>query len=142
RELLPLLSRPRSPPSTIKTTLPRRSLPAHGHIINVTAREGLTELSRSHPIKSGRHVHTNMAKAALQMFTHTEAATMWKEHRVAVNAVEPGWLSAHPEWEKECDALYQKRMKRVGVEDLEGKYAFPLDWEDGVGRVLWVLGRS
>ncbi len=42
--------------------------------------------------KSGRHPHTNMAKAALNMLVRTSAAEFAAD-RVFLNAVDPGWFS-------------------------------------------------
>jgi NAD(P)-dependent dehydrogenase (short-subunit alcohol dehydrogenase family) len=44
------------------------------HIINVSAMEG-----KFHFFKEDRHPHTNMAKAALNMLTHTAAGTLAKD---------------------------------------------------------------
>jgi hypothetical protein len=42
--------------------------------------------------KNGRHPHTNMAKAALNMMVHTSAAECAAD-RVFLSAVDPGWFS-------------------------------------------------
>lgn len=44
-----------------------------------------------------------MSKAALNMITETEAAEAWKEYRVAMNTVDPGYMSATPEFEDAFD---------------------------------------
>jgi NAD(P)-dependent dehydrogenase (short-subunit alcohol dehydrogenase family) len=62
-----------------------------------------------------------MSKAALNMITETEAATAWQSKRVAMTTVNPGYMSAAPEYE---DAFGGVR---------------PIGWEDGAGRVLWPL---
>ena len=53
----------------------RRDYTGQKHIVNVTAMEG--KFYRFH--KESRHPHTNMAKAALNMLTHTSAADLAKE---------------------------------------------------------------
>lgn len=93
------------------------------HIVNVSSREGIFEDYRNSRSKRGKHVHTNMSKAGLNMITETEAATLWKEKRIAMNTVDPGYMSAAPECE----------------EDFGGER--PLGWEDGAGRVLWPIHR-
>jgi NAD(P)-dependent dehydrogenase (short-subunit alcohol dehydrogenase family) len=57
------------------------------HIINVSAAEGQFK-----PTKQVTHPHTNMAKAALNMLTHTIAAD-YAESSIFVNSVDPGWVS-------------------------------------------------
>ncbi|CAH0003814.1 unnamed protein product [Clonostachys byssicola] len=95
-----------------------------GHIINVSSREGIFEASRNHSAKKGTHVHTNMSKAALNMITETEAGPAWRSHGVAMNTVDPGYMSASPE-----------------MENLFGGVR-PLSWEDGAGRVLWPVAMA
>ncbi|OIW26594.1 NAD(P)-binding protein, partial [Coniochaeta ligniaria NRRL 30616] len=115
RELLPLMGDiTASPPSSQDN--PNR--PA-GYVINVSSREGIFESSRSNPHKAGRHVHTNMSKAALNMITETEAGPAWGRRRVVINTVNPGYMSAAPEMEEAYDGVR------------------PIGWEDGAGRVLW-----
>jgi len=115
RELFPLMHRSKG-----------TSKPA-SYVINVSSREGLPERTPSHSAKSGMHVHTNMSKAALHMITETEAGTAWKNGRIAINSVDPGFMSADPVW-----------MKKVGREGQE----MPIGWEDGAGRVLWPIARG
>ena len=94
------------------------------YIVNVTSREGLPKRRQA---KNGQHVHTNMSKAALNMLIETEAGKAWKDGRVAMNAVDPGYMRADPEW-----------MRMIGREGEET----PLNWEDGVERVLWVVAKG
>lgn len=94
-----------------------------GHIINVSSREGIFESQRDSAAKGGKHVHTNMSKAGLNMITETEAATAWKQRKVAINTVDPGYMSAAPEFEL-----------AYGGER-------PIGWEDGTGRVLWPIAQ-
>lgn len=95
-----------------------------GHIVNVSSREGLFERRRDGAAKNGKHVHTNMSKAGLNMITETEAAGAWKRGRVAMNTVDPGYMSAAPEMEASH-----------GGER-------PIGWEDGAGRVLWPIAKA
>ncbi|KAK4225255.1 3-oxoacyl-reductase 4 [Podospora fimiseda] len=110
RELLPIMGNS-TPPSG-------RTKPL-GYILNISSREGLFETSPRHIRKQGTKVHNNMNKAALNMITQTEASTAWKTRRVAMNSIDPGYLSHAPE----MDAHHGGEL--------------PLTWEDGVGRVLW-----
>ncbi|KAF2827814.1 NAD(P)-binding protein, partial [Ophiobolus disseminans] len=116
RELLPLMGCTDSTsPSSIKP---------QGYIINVSSREGIFEDRTKSTAKRGKHVHTNMSKAALNMITETEAAAAWQTRRVAMNTVDPGYMSAAPEYEDAFDGIR------------------PIGWEDGAGRVLWPIALS
>ena len=89
-----------------------------GYIINVSSREGILENITNSQSKAGHHVHTNMSKAAINMITETESGNAWKR-RVAMNSVDPGYMSAAPECQTE-----------------EG---CPIGFEDGSARVLWPI---
>lgn len=110
RELLPLMNHQHSD---------RRISGPCGYIVNVSSREGIFENNPRSTAKNGKHVHTNMSKAGLNMLTETEASTAWHRYHVAMNSVDPGYMSAAPEYES-----------AYGGER-------PLGWEDGAGRVLW-----
>lgn len=89
------------------------------HIVNVTAMEG-----KFHRFKKiDRHPHTNMAKAALNMLTHTSASTFAKSG-IYMNAVDTGWVT------DEDPAELSK--KKVEVHDFQP----PLDIVDGAARVM------
>jgi len=89
------------------------------HIINVSAMEGKFHRFK----KEDRHPHTNMAKAALNMLTHTSAATFAKSG-IYMNAVDTGWVT------DEDPAALSK--KKVEVHDFQP----PLDIVDGAARVM------
>ncbi len=89
------------------------------HIINVSAMEG--KFHRFH--KEDRHPHTNMAKAALNMMTHTSASDFAK-YGIYMNAVDTGWVT------DEDPAELAK--KKADVHDFQP----PLDIVDGAARVL------
>ncbi|GEQ86442.1 oxidoreductase [Patiriisocius marinistellae] len=89
------------------------------HIINVSAMEGKFHRFK----KEDRHPHTNMAKAALNMLTHTSAATFAKSG-IYMNAVDTGWVT------DEDPAELSK--KKVEVHDFQP----PLDIVDGAARVM------
>ncbi len=112
RELLPLMD-------SHTSQSPDHSLPCKptAHILNISAREGIFEASPSTAEKNGHHVHTNMAKAGLNMITETEAAPLWKERRIAMNTIDPGYMSEVP--------------------DRTDRGHCPVGFDDGAGRVLW-----
>lgn len=89
------------------------------HIINVSAMEGKFHRFK----KEDRHPHTNMAKAALNMLTHTSSATFAKSG-IYMNAVDTGWVT------DEDPAILSK--KKVEVHDFQP----PLDIVDGAARVM------
>ena len=66
----------------------RRQSTGQKHIVNVSAMEG--KFSRY--IKTERHPHTNMAKAALNMLTHTSARDLAKSG-IFMNSVDTGWVT-------------------------------------------------
>jgi NAD(P)-dependent dehydrogenase (short-subunit alcohol dehydrogenase family) len=89
------------------------------HIINVSAMEG--KFYRD--FKEDRHPHTNMAKAALNMLTHTAAGTLAKDG-IFMNAVDTGWVT------DEDPAALAKRKQE------EQDFHPPLDIVDGAARVM------
>ena len=89
------------------------------HIINVTAMEG-----KFHRFfKESRHPHTNMAKAALNMLTHTAAGELAK-FGIYMNAVDTGWVTDE-------DPAELAKMKK-DIHDFQP----PLDIVDGAARVV------
>jgi NAD(P)-dependent dehydrogenase (short-subunit alcohol dehydrogenase family) len=89
------------------------------HIINVSAMEG--KFYRD--FKEDRHPHTNMAKAALNMLTHTAAGTLAKDG-IFMNAVDTGWVT-----DEDPAELAQKKQE-------EQDFQPPLDIVDGAARVM------
>ncbi|KAJ5952045.1 uncharacterized protein N7479_010458 [Penicillium vulpinum] len=114
RELLSVMGT-----STSSSASPSSPSTPAGYIINVSSREGILEDTPQSSSKAGHHVHTNMSKAAINMITETEAHAAWKGRRVAMNSVDPGYMSAAPE----CRTV-------------EG---CPIGFEDGAARVLWLV---
>tara|TARA_R110001583_G_scaffold41889_3_gene133099 strand:+ start:5407 stop:6957 length:1551 start_codon:yes stop_codon:yes gene_type:complete len=89
------------------------------HIINVSAMEG-----KFHRFfKASRHPHTNMAKAALNMLTHTASDELSK-FGIYINAVDTGWVTD----EDPADLAKHK----AEVHDFQP----PLDIVDGAARVM------
>jgi len=99
-------------------TLMRRDNTGSKHMVNVTAMEG--KFYRF--TKSDRHPHTNMAKAALNMLTHTSASDLAKDG-IYMNAVDTGWVTDE-------DPAILAELKQT-VHDFQP----PLDIVDGAARV-------
>ncbi|MFK7756634.1 MAG: SDR family NAD(P)-dependent oxidoreductase [Flavobacteriales bacterium] len=89
------------------------------HIINVSAMEGKFHRFK----KEDRHPHTNMAKAALNMLTHTSASGLAKDG-IYMNAVDTGWVTDE-------DPVELSKKK-----ELEHDFQPPLDIVDGAARVM------
>ena len=89
------------------------------HIVNVSAMEGKFHRFK----KEDRHPHTNMAKAALNMMTHTSAADLIK-YGIHTNAVDTGWVTDE-------DPAHLAEWKRKAQD-----FQPPLDIVDGAARVL------
>lgn len=88
------------------------------HIVNVSAMEG-----KFHRwTKTDRHPHTNMAKAALNMLTHTSASDLVK-YGIFMNAVDTGWVTDEDPW--------VLSLRKQEVHDFQP----PLDIVDGAARV-------
>lgn len=101
------------------SNLMRQENTGEKHIINVSAMEG-----KFHRFKKiARHPHTNMAKAALNMLTHTSAAEFAKDG-VYMNAVDTGWVT-----DEDPVELSKKKEE-------EHDFQPPLDIVDGAARVL------
>lgn len=89
------------------------------HIINVSAMEGKFQRFK----KESRHPHTNMAKAALNMLTHTSAAGLAK-FGIYTNAVDTGWVT-----DEDPVELAKRKTEQHDFQP-------PLDIIDGAARVL------
>jgi NAD(P)-dependent dehydrogenase (short-subunit alcohol dehydrogenase family) len=98
--------------------LMRKDYTGKKHIVNVSAMEG-----KFHGFtKADRHPHTNMAKAALNMMTHTAASDLAKDG-IYMNAVDTGWVT------DEDPAELSKHKQEVH------DFQPPLDIVDGAARV-------
>ncbi len=88
------------------------------HVVNVSAMEGkFLRFS-----KGSRHPHTNMAKAALNMLTHTAAEDL-ALLGIFMNAVDTGWVT-----DEDPAKLAQERQTRHDFQP-------PLDIVDGAARI-------
>ncbi len=90
----------------------------HKHVVNVSAMEG--QFYRA--IKTEKHPHTNMAKAALNMMTRTSAPDFVRDG-IHMNAVDTGWVT------DEDPAAHAARKAELG-------FAPPLDIIDGAARIV------
>jgi NAD(P)-dependent dehydrogenase (short-subunit alcohol dehydrogenase family) len=88
------------------------------HIVNVSAMEG--QFYRT--MKTDKHPHTNMAKAALNMMTRTSAPDYVRDG-IHMNAVDTGWVT------DEDPAAHAARKAEAG-------FAPPLDIIDGAARIV------
>jgi len=96
----------------------RRDNTGKKHVVNVSAMEG-----KFHGFtKADRHPHTNMAKASLNMLTHTAASDLAKDG-IFMNAVDTGWVT------DEDPAELSKHKQQVH------DFQPPLDIVDGAARV-------
>jgi NAD(P)-dependent dehydrogenase (short-subunit alcohol dehydrogenase family) len=100
------------------TTLMRKDNTGKKHVVNVTAMEGKFHVFK----KADRHPHTNMAKAALNMMTHTAASDLAKDG-IYMNAVDTGWVTDE-------DPIELSKHKQK-VHDFQP----PLDIVDGAARI-------
>jgi len=99
--------------------LMRRDYTGKKHMVNVSAMEGKFHRFK----KEDRHPHTNMAKAALNMMTHTAALDFAKDG-IYINAVDTGWVTD----EDPAELSERKQM----LHDFQP----PLDIVDGAARVI------
>ncbi len=112
--LKPLMLRSATPPPDTATSRDNAR-----HVVLVSAMEG--QFYRS--LKTDRHPHTNMAKAALNMLVRTSAADLIKD-RIYLNAVDTGWVT------DEDPAHIAERKAE------ENAFSPPLDIIDGAARIV------
>ncbi|HIF92995.1 MAG: SDR family oxidoreductase [Myxococcales bacterium] len=89
------------------------------HVVNVSAMEG--QFYRN--LKTTRHPHTNMAKAALNMMTRTSAAEFVRDG-IHMNSVDTGWVTD------------EDPFARAVHKEFDQRFAPPLDPIDGAARVM------
>ncbi|MEO8705226.1 MAG: SDR family oxidoreductase [Kofleriaceae bacterium] len=95
-----------------------RSTFADRYIVNVSAMEGIF----SYGNKQSTHPHTNMAKAALNMFTRTSAPDYIRDG-IYMNSVDTGWIT-------------QENPQPAKQRAEAGGFCPPLDVLDGAARVI------
>ena len=96
----------------------RRDYTGKKHIVNVTAMEGKFFRFKT----TGRHPHTNMAKAALNMLTHASAADLARDG-IFMNAVDTGWVTD------------EDPAKLASLKQELHDFQPPLDIVDGAARI-------
>ena len=89
------------------------------HIVNVSAVEG--QFGRR--LKTDRHPHTNMAKAALNMMTRTSAADYVRDG-IHMNSVDTGWVT-----DEDPAHIAERKQREQGFHP-------PLDIVDGAARIV------
>ncbi|MFG2212983.1 SDR family NAD(P)-dependent oxidoreductase [Streptomyces sp. NPDC048638] len=109
--LAPTLLCDRLLPLLLASPHPRR------YVVNVTAVEGRFAVHK----KTGRHPHTNMAKAALNMLTRTSGPEL-AAHGIHMCSVDTGWIT------DENPLPVKERSSRAG-------FRTPLDIVDGAARI-------
>ncbi len=100
------------------TELMKQDYTGQKHIVNVSAMEGKFLRFK----KGSRHPHTNMAKASLNMLTHTAAGNLAR-YGIFMNSVDTGWVTDE-------DPALLARLK-------QDRHDFqpPLDIVDGAARI-------
>ena len=112
--LKPLMLRSATPPPGTAT-----SHDAARHVVMVSAMEG--QFYRS--LKTDRHPHTNMAKAALNMLVRTSAPDLLKDG-IHLNAVDTGWVT-----DEDPIQIAERKAE-------EHAFSPPLDIIDGAARIV------
>lgn len=100
------------------STMMKRDNTGQKHIVNVSAMEGKFLRFK----KADRHPHTNMAKAALNMLTHTSSSDL-ANYGIFMNAVDTGWVT-----DEDPIALATFKQEKHDFQP-------PLDIVDGAARV-------
>ena len=100
------------------SSMMRRDFTGQKHIVNVSAIEGKFFRFK----KPDRHPHTNMAKAALNMLTHTSASDLARDG-IFMNAVDTGWVT-----DEDPAQLAREREESHDFQP-------PLDIVDGAARI-------
>ncbi len=100
------------------TELMKENQTGQKHIVNVSAMEGKFLRFK----KGSRHPHTNMAKASLNMLTHTAASDLAK-YGIFMNSVDTGWVTDE-------DPVILAKYKQDSHD-----FQPPLDIVDGAARI-------
>jgi NAD(P)-dependent dehydrogenase (short-subunit alcohol dehydrogenase family) len=99
--------------SKLRRSMRKRSDERPSFIVNVSAMEG----NFHNPKKNARHPHTNMAKAAVNMMTRT-AAIDYREDRIFMNSVDPGWITNERPFPREMSR--SERVERLAIDEIDG----------------------
>ncbi len=112
--LKPLMLRSATPPPGTAT-----SADGARHVVMVSAMEG--QFYRA--LKTDKHPHTNMAKAALNMLVRTSAADLLRDG-IHLNAVDTGWVT-----DEDPAHIAARKIE-------EHAFSPPLDVVDGAARIV------
>ena len=99
--------------SRLRTLMMKDSSKLPSFIINVSAMEG----NFYDPEKNCRHVHTNMAKAALNMMTRTSAMDYVSDN-IYMNAVDTGWITNEKPFS--LAQTKQERKVKMAIDEVDG----------------------
>ena len=112
-------ARPRGAPLFADAPMVGRRLADVGrYVVNVSAMEG-----KFYRVKTERHPHTNMAKAALNMMTRTSAQDYVKDG-IYMNSVDTGWINEENPLERGIRTM------------INNNFQTPIDEVDAAARVL------
>lgn len=89
-------------------------------IVNVSAVEG--QFSGN---KQGIHPHTCMAKAALNMLTHSTAPD-YQENNIYITSVDPGWVSDQMPHADDKGREINQRLLPIDLEDAAARVCHPI----------------
>ena len=96
----------------------KKSVHKNKFIINVSSVEGRFNKKK----KLSRHVHTNMAKASLNMMTHSMSLEYEKE-RIFMYSVDPGWVSNQFPAEYRASKEFEQYLT---FEDAASRICYPI----------------
>lgn len=97
--------------SKLKELLRKNKKPSF--IVNVSAMEG----NFYNPEKSEKHVHTNMAKAALNMMTRTSSQD-YAQDQIYMNSVDVGWITNERPYSFEMNE--NERVFKMAIDEIDG----------------------
>lgn len=99
-------------------TLMKKSPHPNRFIINVSSVEGKFNTNK----KLSRHVHTNMAKASLNMMTHS-LSMEYEKDRIFIYSVDPGWVSNQFPVDYEASKNFKSYLT---FEDAASRICYPI----------------
>jgi NAD(P)-dependent dehydrogenase (short-subunit alcohol dehydrogenase family) len=121
--LLPLLKHAAQNPIIKKNPTNDDDKRGIAHVVMVSAMEGVFNRHR----KDTNHLHTNMAKAAMNMITRCCGEYYARDHNILVNSVDTGWID---------DMTPIEMQQRDGKQEKKKRFVPPLNDVDGAARVL------
>jgi NAD(P)-dependent dehydrogenase (short-subunit alcohol dehydrogenase family) len=97
----------------LRAIMKKTSIERPSFVINVTAMEG----NFYDPEKNARHVHTNMAKAGLNMMTRTAALDFVKD-RIYMTSVDPGFITNEKPFPLSVET--STRRVKMAIDEVDG----------------------